>query len=99
MQDRTHVPLLALDVIYMSMEWWKEKKRKGEQKVLREEGHRKTCETCQARGWFSTDPSSTEHDDCRATSEKCQMPVPSNDDRSIGPPNAYMAPAYEPEEN
>ena len=68
-QDRTHVPLRAGRHQRVHGVVTTKKKRETEQ-VLREEEHRKTCETCQARGWFSTDPSSTEQDDYRATRGK-----------------------------
>ena len=66
----------ALDVIYISMGWVvRKRKEKGSRECYGKREHRKTRETCQAPGWFSTDPSSTEQDDYRATSEECQMPV------------------------
>ena len=92
MQDRTYVPLRAGR--HLRVHGVVTGKKKGEretEQVLREEEHRKTCETSQARGWFSTDPSSTEQDGYRATNEMCQMPVPSNDDRSINSVFSHIA--------
>ena len=72
MQDRTYVPLRAGRHLRVHGVVTNKRRARETEQVFREEEHRKTCETCQARGWFSADPSSTEQDYYRATRERCQ---------------------------